>query len=217
MAATTPMQLALARAYQRRNLATRLGLRVATLRAYDHVADYTDDDEADDFADTMVPITRGAQRALASTLRSYVHLVTDDDDTDDMELDDVTGDAVQPAGAHEHWRIPFYSLWKALGAGVVLAEAVAATRNDVARQAMTDLAFTQAAAMRELGSSVDAVRGWQRVLSGPGCEFCAEAADEVYASDDLMPVHVGCMCGVAPVVDDQANPGATLNDATMAA
>lgn len=43
--------------------------------------------------------------------------------------------------------------------------------------------------------------GYERVYDG-GCKFCAAAAELLYHSSDLMPVHEHCNCGVRPVFEN---------------
>jgi hypothetical protein len=204
-------QLAAARAYAHRSALIRGMLEARVLEAFDDVDDYSDEG---DFVARVVPQSLAAQRSLSRYLTRYVYAVTDERPEDDLDVDELTGEALQPEGMAHHWSIPFYSMWKSLGAGVVFAEALAAARSDVGRQATTDLAFAQAATMARLAADVDGVEGYRRVLAGDGCEFCVEAADEIYSSDDLMPIHVGCNCSVAPVVG-HSDPGATMNDSTL--
>ena len=108
------------------------------------------------------------------------------------------------------WSVPFFKMWGALGAGAEFADALADARSSIERTAQTDLSIAQAATMSRLAARVPAVQGYRRVLAGDGCEFCVEASEETYGSDDLMPLHAGCQCSVAPIVDDE-DPGETLN------
>jgi hypothetical protein len=44
------------------------------------------------------------------------------------------------------------------------------------------------------------VVGYRRVLSpGENCALCAIAATQRYRREDLMPIHSGCRCDVAPI------------------
>lgn len=63
--------------------------------------------------------------------------------------------------------------------------------------------------------------GWRRILhpelseTGP-CGLCAVAADRVYKSEDLLPLHNRCVCEVLPVYG-RVDPGITLNGDDLAA
>jgi hypothetical protein len=49
-------------------------------------------------------------------------------------------------------------------------------------------------------SEVPGIIGYMRVASG--CDFCIQAGERLYTTDDLMPIHEHCTCGVVPVFDD---------------
>lgn len=57
---------------------------------------------------------------------------------------------------------------------------------------------------------------WRRILrpelsqSGP-CGLCVVAADRVYSTGDLLPLHDRCVCEVLPIMGD-LDPGLLLND-----
>lgn len=85
----------------------------------------------------------------------------------------------------------------------------------VAALAHTDI--TLAIREQERASLIDMrdVTGWRRILrpelseSGP-CGLCVVAADRVYSTQDLRPIHGRCVCTVLPIVGDM-DPGLTLN------
>ena len=43
--------------------------------------------------------------------------------------------------------------------------------------------------------------GYARVFDG-GCDHCAEASNYLYSTEDLMPMHENCGCGVEPVFEE---------------
>jgi hypothetical protein len=54
--------------------------------------------------------------------------------------------------------------------------------------------------------------GYRRVLEGAySCGLCILASTQRYHKQDLMPVHPGCDCSVAPIIGTQ-DPGRTIND-----
>ena len=50
---------------------------------------------------------------------------------------------------------------------------------------------------------------------GGTCGLCVAAATRIYSKADLMPIHPGCNCTVAPITAS-ADPGLQLNDADLA-
>jgi hypothetical protein len=192
-----------ARVYATQAAAVRRALGGAVDRYWDDIdwdEDDEDDDIAEDFADEVAPISLAAQRSLVSTLGGYLSVVTRAPFRA-LNLDEVTGDALYPdEGLRDTWRIPVFSMWAALGAGVAFADAREEARRGAERQAQSDLAFAQAQGMARLTEGNPEVLGYQRVLAGDGCTFCVELADEVYGTGELMPLHPGCNCSVEPVL-----------------
>lgn len=207
-------QLGAARAYAQRAAVIRRTLGDAAVAQYDRLEDYS---QIDAFLDAIVPLTIAAQRALASILLGYLAVVSG---TRGLHLDpeEVSGEAVRGTDMREDWSIPSRSLWAALGAGVAFTAAYAAARDDVRTKATTDLAFTQADAMARLSEQVEGMYGYRRVLMGEGCDFCITAADQTYNVGDLMPLHAGCNCAVAPLMLTErgvVDPAETLNDSML--
>ena len=201
-------QLAAARLYADRAALIRRLLGERALAAFNDLDDYH---EVDAFLDLILPLSLAAQRQLAGLLEGYLAAATEAEwDDVDVDLDETTGDAVRPEGMEHTWSVPFFAMWGALKAGMAFADALEGARSSIERTAQTDLSIAQAATMSALAARVPAVQGYRRVLAGDGCEFCVEASEETYGSDDLMPLHAGCQCSVAPIVGDE-DPGETLN------
>jgi len=95
-----------------------------------------------------------------------------------------------------------YALWQSLGTGELSQDQlIAQGRDDVSTQAVTDLAWSQRAAVASITGHDGRFSGYWRVPSpGSSCEFCNEIADQLYSSADLMPAHPGCACSVEPAV-----------------
>lgn len=92
------------------------------------------------------------------------------------------------------------------------AQAKAAVR--IATAAKTDVQLAVRAQYQRTMSAQGA-RGWRRILhpelseSGP-CGLCVVAADRIYRTEDLLPIHNRCVCEVLPIYAG-ADPGITLN------
>lgn len=69
--------------------------------------------------------------------------------------------------------------------------------------------------------SASGALGFRRILhpelseTGP-CALCVVAADRLYKTEDLLPLHTRCVCEVLPVYEG-ADPGITLNGDDLAA
>ena len=90
----------------------------------------------------------------------------------------------------------------------------------IATTANTDVQLAVRAQYQKTMSAQGAT-GWRRILhpelsrTGP-CGLCIVAADRVYRSEDLLPIHNRCCCEVLPVYQG-ADPGITLNGDDLAA
>lgn len=106
--------------------------------------------------------------------------------------------------------------WGALGGqintGAPFGNAVDSGQASLTRLVRTDLQLSQTYSARDWMTSDPGVTGWRRVTSGTPCDLCAAAADAVYHTSDLMPIHEHCDCTVEPVTGDTSP---TTTDATV--
>lgn len=66
----------------------------------------------------------------------------------------------------------------------------------------TDMQLAKTHTTRNVFSNTEGVRGYIRTLSGPeNCAMCFVASTQRYHTEDLMPIHPGCDCGVEEIVD----------------
>jgi hypothetical protein len=200
-------QVVAAQIYRNRSALIRRQLVASAVEEFDDIDDY---DDPSDYIEEMTGLSLAAQRALGSDLAAYLYVASGD--YADLDLDEVTGDAIrEPEGLEHHWHIPFFSMGAALAAGIAFADAIAGARDAVERQATTDLSFVQSAVMHELAPRLESIVGFRRVTNGEECAFCDEASEQEYSTFDLAPLHPGCNCSVAPIFED-ADPGEALNE-----
>ncbi len=90
----------------------------------------------------------------------------------------------------------------------------------IAITAETDVTLAVRAQYQKTMSAQGAT-GWRRILhpelseTGP-CGLCVVAADRLYRTEDLLPLHNRCVCEVLPVYG-RVDPGITLNGDDLAA
>lgn len=90
------------------------------------------------------------------------------------------------------------------------AELMARTDTDLAFRAQADAFF-----------AANQVQRYRRVVrpelsAGGTCGLCIAAADRIYSTGDLLPMHGRCKCAVLPIVGD-VDPGLDLNSNDLAA
>lgn len=207
-------EVALAVAYTARYNRLRLAAAVAVGRAWDRFAN-VDDTSASRFAETAAGIALAAQTQTAAAVDGYIALalgtVTGEGSPAGVDAASVTGAAVR-AGAEpvEVYHRPIVTARSALSEGKSWVEAIAIGRARAVQTAATDVSLTQRAATVQAVGANDRIVGYRRTLTGTSCALCATASTQRYRRGDLMPIHAGCDCGVAPIIGDR-DPGQVIN------
>lgn len=176
-----------------------------------------------DFIKRVLPLTGGAQRAMATLTNAYLNQAIGRPVTP-INFDLVTGVAlrngeVKPSTLYSR---PVVSMRTALAQGKTLGEAEAIGRKRLIDISGSDLQLAKTHTSREV--LTDAVQnprrgpsqgvvGFRRVLSDRGnhCAMCILASTQRYHSFDLMPMHPGCQCSVAPIIGE-TDPGQVLDE-----
>jgi hypothetical protein len=172
------------------------------------------DGDRDRFVAAVVPLITGAQRQAASLMDAYLSAI----------LSDMHDVPIRPAGAipdvarlrggvgpSEVYGRPFNDVWSELARGRDLSQAVAAGRLRTEQITTTDLQLAKTHAAQAVLETDDRVVGYRRVLTGSeSCGLCVIASTQRYHRGELMPIHPGCDCGVAPIVGD-TDPGQIIN------
>lgn len=116
----------------------------------------------------------------------------------------------------EEYARPFHDVWTALHDGKPLTEAVQTGRDRLENLAATDLQLAKTHSARQVMSGDRRIVGYRRVLEGAySCGLCVVASTQRYHKADLMPIHPGCDCSVAPIVGDK-DPGLVIDEQRLA-
>ena len=115
-----------------------------------------------------------------------------------------------PARFEQAVTAPFHKLWGELAAGVVWATAKENAEPRLAGGIVSHLGDVSLDASTAAMGQSDRIIGYRRTLTGGGCTFCTLAAQQTYSTQDLMPLHRDCDCGVAPIYAN-ADPGKDVN------
>lgn len=116
-----------------------------------------------------------------------------------------TVEAIRKTPADEVYGRPFGALGYALASGAEFSIARAAGAAAAEKLVSTDLQLAQTYSARDWMSDEPGIIGYERQTEG-GCPLCESASGGLYQTEDLMPLHEGCRCDVAPVFGD-ARPG----------
>lgn len=169
--------------------------------------DYRDANR-DDFLELALPIVQAGQETSAVGTATYLQVqlemmgIEGDLDLPDLAL--VTGPAIRNGTPSEQvYARPFVEVWNALSNGQDLQTAIENGANRLRQLVETDIQLTHTNTSRNLLRNRNDVVGFRRVPTGAfTCALCLIASTQRYRKLDLMPIHPGCDCRVAPVISD---------------
>jgi hypothetical protein len=189
-----------ARREVRRQLADRVG------RLWDSLDNYRDE-RVDRFARQAAAMVTGGQRQAAELEQAFQARLASAVRGQrvrpaGVNPDSVSGAAARGVDPREVYRRPGKEVWTALSAGAEVRDAIGRGRRRAVSKATTDVQLVRRNMARRVLADDQRVVGYRRVLRGDACELCAGAADQLHDTDELMPIHPGCDCGIAAVHDD---------------
>lgn len=174
------------------------------------------DAQADAFVAAAVPTVSGGQQAMAALTSAYLAQL---DATMALQASQVPAAVSRTVleglrggtPPQEVYRRPFVTLWTDLSQGKAFDAAQAAGRRRLVDVASTDLQLAKTHQSLASMSTMGDVVGYRRVLTGShSCGMCVIAATQRYRKSDLMPIHPGCDCAVAPIYGHH-DPGRTVD------
>jgi hypothetical protein len=208
-------QAALVRAYDAVDVQIRAKVTTLVLQVFNGLGSWRDAD-IERFTAAVLPAVLGAQRQMGSLTDAYIRAM----------VADMIGAPVRPSGAApptgaalrggtdpaEVYARPIRTVWRALADGKDMDAALAAARLRLWQLTTTDLQLAKDHAARQTMTDDHRVVGYRRVLKGSrSCGLCVIATTQRYHRENLMPIHPGCDCGIAPIVGDH-DPGQIINE-----
>jgi hypothetical protein len=163
----------------------------------------------------IVPVVNGAQMQMVALTDAYLNAVAIAAGlpmpTAATTARAVTGTATRGVDPREVYRRPGVTVWTALSEGKPLSEAVDAGLARLLNLAGTDLQLAKTrTSLNRLRGDRGTV-GYRRVLTGKeDCAMCVIASTQRYHREDLMPIHPGCDCDVAPIRGN-VDPGQVID------
>jgi hypothetical protein len=164
------------------------------------------DADIDRFVARVVPIVLGGQRRISALTDAYLATVGGV----------VLGTSRRPVGIpanviaydtlrsgstpEEVYARAGVTVWAGLTGGLALADAINKGLARATATAATDMQLARTHTARHVFGQRDDVVGYLRVPGGGHvCELCQTASDNLYRTDDLMPIHARCSCGIEPL------------------
>ena len=176
------------------------------------------DAAADAFVATVVPAVLAAQHTMASLTSAYLsHLVSaaGGGTTAPVAIPQDAVSNLRGVDPVEVYRRPYVQIWTDLSQGKSLTDAVAAGERRALSLASTDVQLAKTRASQIVLSDDRRVVGYRRVLTGAhSCGLCVVASSVRYHKSNLMPIHPGCDCCIAPVLASR-DPGRTIDSAIL--
>lgn len=170
------------------------------------------DANVSDWLGVALPLVQAAEETSAVATTTYLNLQMElmgvNGSLEIPELALVTGDAIRNGAKPEdvYYR-PFKDVWDALAKGYPFDTAVEIGANRLRQLIETDIQLAHTNTSRTLLSQRNDVVGFRRVPTGSfTCALCLVASTQRYHKLDLMPIHPGCDCRVAPIIGDH-DPG----------
>jgi hypothetical protein len=161
--------------------------------------------DMDRFLSTALPTVNGAQRLMGSLTDAYLSRVvgalTDAPSLPvGLPTSVVSGHGLRGAAPAEVYKRPFVTTWTALSHGQSLDAAVKQGGERLRSVASTDLQLAKTHSATAAMQRMPRVTGYRRVPDATACALCLIASTQRYRKADLMPIHPGCGCDVAPLV-----------------
>lgn len=156
------------------------------------------------FLAAAVPVVAAAQRQSVSLTAAYLARAIDRPAVG-VDIDSLLAGLRNGTPSTTVYRRPFVSVWTALRDEQPYDSAVAAGLERATGSAAMDVQLAMTHTLREIGGREDLILGYRRVPDADACSFCRLIAGQRYTTDQLMPVHNRCGCGVGVITE--ANRG----------
>ena len=180
------------------------GIRESTIGqasvVFDTLPNYRDEG-SEQLVELVVPQLLSAQREIASLTSAYIARMNSTIGADSQVVTPDFEQALAPRGIDpaQVYARPMQTLWNRLSKGADFEDAKKAARQRLEKTLATDMQLTKVStAKRSMENS--GVQFYRRVPEGEySCLLCLVASTQHYRTGELMPIHPGCDCSVAPL------------------
>lgn len=148
------------------------------------------------FLERALPAVRAGVRASVNLTAAYIARAREEQPAG-FDADQVIAGLRGGVSLEEVYRRPFVTVWTALEAGTLWADAVELGRERAVTAAVTDPQL----AMRATAGALDTGFGYRRVADGDACQFCLAVNGAYVKSGSAMPLHPHCGCSLEPLTE----------------
>jgi hypothetical protein len=170
------------------------------------------DADLDRWFELSLPLIQAAQETSATATSTYMQMQLEimgsDETITPPPMDAVTGPPIRGGvPLEEVYSRPFKEVWTGLSKGLDLSDAIDNGANRLRQLVETDIQLSHTHTSRYVIERTKTVTGFRRVPQGTfTCALCLIASTQKYHKFDLMPIHPGCDCRVAPMISETRGP-----------
>lgn len=162
------------------------------------------DADVDRFVAKVTPVVETGQKQVYQLTQNYLDSIAR---LSGRTPAPTTTLAAYPRGVpiEEVYTRPFTHVWWKLSEGKNIGEAVEEAAARLDNLVSTDMQMANVLSGFDKLSGDKRAIGYLRVLNETDatCELCVIASTQRYSTEDLMPIHPGCQCDVAPLYSDE--------------
>lgn len=207
-------QRAIIGAYAQATARIRVEVLTALLNLFGGLGSWRDDDQPG-FVRAAVPQVTGAQRTMGSLTQAYLAALVGDmlgRQPRPVSVPAPTTRRLRGVDPDVVYARPFRTMYASLGEGRPFAQAMDDAARRLQHITATDLQLAKTHTARAVLDQESQVQGYQRVLTGSrSCGLCVVASTQRYRKAELLPIHPGCDCTVAPIIGTE-DPGQVINE-----
>jgi hypothetical protein len=166
----------------------------------------------DQWLSKALPVVRAGQIQSVNLTNAYLAAALQSQPIP-LDTSQLTGASVRNGTPPEVvYERPFITLWSALQDGLDYSAAVDKGIARAVDMSSYDVQGAFRATAAEIGGQSDKIFGFERVPDANACQFCLVASTQRYHSDDLMPLHNHCGCGIKPLTTEASASGVINRD-----
>lgn len=210
--ATTEQLVGVARAHQTQLLAVRDRTSSTLAALWARIVTDPTDATAARWIAAAVPVVAASQRIAATAALTFIsNYVAAATNTPPQRTELDVADFLDPRGTPlaEVLHRPIIQL-RTLTSTMPIDRALSTAGARAAQIGATDPMLSARAASTAAMKADPHIVGYRRVPDAGACKFCVLVSTQRYHDGDLMPIHPGCGCTVAPIIGDH-DPGRVLD------
>lgn len=198
--------MALAAAHIEAERRLRVAMERSVTKAWNDLPAYNQEN-VDQFLSRVVPTIDAGRRQSVALTDAYLARAMKRQPLG-IDPNEVSMSLRAGASVEEVYTRPLVTVWGKLQEGVQWKDAVAIGLERAASAAAMDMQLAMRQTAFDVGQADDGINGWQRVPDGNACDLCLIASTQRYSTQDLMPIHNHCGCGIEPSGDGRSAPPA---------